>query len=93
MSVVDMIACGMIEIRNSDTATYKLMRREVRKELRAARIRMTQAGSRDWYSLASNGKRSGHRLRTFLGRGSLVECCQIIVRRTEPITPSDHEDA
>lgn len=87
MSVVIAVACGLVDVNEE---TFRMLRKEVRKEMRHYRLRITQHGSRSEFSLSRAGKRSGHRVRTHLGRGELVEVCKIAHKI---ITPSDHNPA
>lgn len=87
MSVVIAVASGIVDVNDE---TFKMLRREVRKELRAYRIQLVQQGSLGSFSIWHRTKRGGHRIRSHLGRGDLVEVCKQVHKI---ITPSDHNPA
>jgi hypothetical protein len=83
IGVTSAVASGLVEVNANN---FQKLRREVRRELRVYRIRLQPAGT-DRYQLVSRGKKSGHRVRTFLGRGSFVMCCRIVVGKLAPSNP------
>lgn len=84
MSAVHGIAWGLVEL---DETNFKVMRREVRGELRTHRIRLIPR-SFGCYELVRKTKRGGHSLRQYLGYGDLKACCEIA---SKLITPSNPE--
>ncbi|WP_454627715.1 hypothetical protein [Bradyrhizobium cenepequi] len=78
------IASGLVEI---DGANFKLMHKEVRRELRGYRIRLQPFA--DGYRLIMKRRKGGHLRHTHLGRGNLVECCRHAIKH---ITPSNPEE-
>ena len=90
MAVIDMIACGLIEI---DESNFKAMRREVRAELQPLGMRL-HSGNNQRFTLARkrqfNKARRGRRSkRTQLHHGDFVSCCKAAAA---VITPSDHKE-
>jgi hypothetical protein len=76
------VASGLVEV---DEHNFKRLRREVRRELRACRIRLQPWGSE--YRLIRKHNKGGHRRLTHLGRGDLVECCMLAMKHITPSNP------